>query len=115
MAVITEARAITRFATVSPRKTRLVIDQVRGLQVEKALAVLKFLPNKPARIVYKTVASAMANAEENLGLSRSDLFVTEIRADEGPRRQWRRFGARGRFKPITRKTAHVTVVLTEKA
>ena len=115
MAVITEARAVTRFATVSPRKTRLVIDQVRGLQVEKALAVLKFLPNKPARIVYKTVASAMANAEENLGLSRSDLFVTEIRADEGPRRQWRRFGARGRFKPITRKTSHVTVVLTEKA
>ena len=115
MAVITEARAVTRFATVSPRKTRLVIDQVRGLQVEKALAILKFLPNKPARIVYKTVASAMANAEENLGLSRSDLFVTEIRADEGPRRQWRRFGARGRFKPITRKTSHVTVVLTEKA
>ncbi|MFN8596841.1 MAG: 50S ribosomal protein L22 [Anaerolineae bacterium] len=115
MAVITEARAITRFAAISPRKTRLVIDQVRGLQVEKALAVLKFLPNKPARVVYKTVASAMANAEENLGLSRSDLFVTEIRADEGPRRQWRRFGARGRFKPITRKTSHVTVVLTEKA
>ncbi len=115
MAVITQARAITRFATISPRKTRLVIDQVRGLQVEKALAVLKFLPNKPAQVVYKTVASAMANAEENLGLSRSDLFVTEIRADEGPRRQWRRFGARGRFKPITRKTSHVTVVLTEKA
>jgi large subunit ribosomal protein L22 len=115
MAVITEARAITRFATISPRKTRLVIDQVRGLQADEALAVLKFLPNKPAHIVYKTIASAVANAEENLGLSRDDLYVTEIRADEGPRRQWRRFGARGRFKPITRKTSHVTVVLTEKS
>jgi len=111
---INEARAVTRYAGVSPRKTRLVADQVRGLQAEKALAVLKFLPNKPARVVYKTIASAMANAEENLGLSRSDLVITEIRADEGPRRQWRRFGARGRFKPITRKTSHITVVLTEK-
>ena len=115
MAVLTEARAVARFMAVSPRKTRLVIDQVRGLQADKALAVLKFLPNKPAGVVYKTIASAVANAEENLGLSRGDLYVTEIRADEGPRRQWRRFGARGRFKPILRRTSHITVVLTEKA
>jgi large subunit ribosomal protein L22 len=114
MAVITEARATARYVSVSPRKTRLVIDQVRGLQAEKALAVLKFLPNKPAEVVYKTIASAVANAEENLGLSRNDLVVSEIRADEGPRRQWRRFGARGRFKPILRRTSHITVVLTEK-
>jgi large subunit ribosomal protein L22 len=114
MAAINEARAITRFATISPRKTRLVIDQVRGLQAEEALAVLKFLPNKPAEIVYKTIASAMANAEENLGLSRSDLYIKEIKADEGPRRQWRRFGARGRFKPIIRRSSHITVVLTER-
>ena len=114
MAVITEARATARYINVSPRKTRLVIDQVRGLQAEKALAVLKFLPNKPAEAVYKTIASAVANAEENLGLSRNDLVVSEIRADEGPRRQWRRFGARGRFKPILRRTSHITVVLTEK-
>ncbi len=114
MAVITEARAVARFVNISPRKTRLVVDQVRGLQADKALAVLKFLPNKPAEVVYKTIASAVANAEENLGLSREDLYVSEIRADEGPRRQWRRFGARGRFKPIMRKTSHITVVLTEK-
>ena len=114
MAVITEARAVARFVNVSPRKTRLVVDQVRGLQADEAIAVLKFLPNKPAEVVRKTIASAVANAEENLGLARDDLFVTEIRADEGPRRQWRRFGARGRFKPITRKTSHITVVLTEK-
>ncbi len=114
MAVITHARAVTRFASVSPRKARLVCDQVRGLQADKALAVLKFLPNKPADVVYKTIASAVANAEENLGLARSDLYVSEIKADEGPRRQWRRFGARGRFKPITRKTSHITVVLAER-
>jgi ribosomal protein L22 len=74
-----QSRAITRFASVSPRKTRLVIDQVRGLQADEAIAVLKFLPNKPAEVVSKTIASAAANAEENLGLSRDDLYVTEIR------------------------------------
>jgi large subunit ribosomal protein L22 len=114
MAAANQSRAVLRHAPVSPRKTRLVIDQVRGLQAEKAMAVLQFLPNKPADVVRQVIASAMANAEENLGLSRSDMYVTEIRADEGPRRQWRRFGARGRFKPITRKTSHITVILTER-
>ena len=110
-----QSSAVLRFASVSPRKTRLVIDQVRGLQADEAMAVLKFLPNKPAEVVRKTIASAVANAEENLGLSRDDLFVTEIRADEGPRRQWRRFGARGRFKPIIKRSSHITVVLSERA
>jgi len=64
--------------------------------------------------VSKAIASAIANGEENLGLSRDDLFVKEIRSDEGPRRQWRRFGARGRFKPITRRSSHITVVLSER-
>ena len=114
MAVITEARAVARFVNVSPRKTRLVIDQVRGLQVDKALAVLKFLPNKPAEVVYKTIASAVANAEENFGVSRDELIVAQIYANEAPTRKWRRFGARGRFKPILRRQSHLTVVLRER-
>ena len=114
MPVITEARAVARYVPISPRKVRLVINQVRGLPADKALAVLKFLPNSASEPVAKALTSAIANAEENLGLSRSDLFVSEIRADEGPRRQWRRFGARGRFKPIMRRSAHITVVLTER-
>ena len=109
-----ESRAVVRFIPHSPRKVRLVIDQVRGLGVEEALALLKFMPTAAADPVSKVVASAAANAEENLGLSSSDLVVKEIRADEGPRRQWRRFGARGRFKPIMRRSSHITVVLSER-
>lgn len=109
-----ESRAVARHIPLSPRKVRLVVDQVRGLGVEEALALLRFLPMAAAEPVSKVVASAAANAEENLGLTRTELFVKEIRADEGPRRQWRRFGARGRFKPITRRSSHVTVVLSER-
>ena len=109
-----EAKSVARFVPLSPRKVRLVIDQVRGLRAEEALSLLKFMPQAAAQPVSKVIASAAANAEENLGLNRDELFVKEIRADEGPRRQWRRFGARGRFKPITRRSSHITVVLSER-
>jgi len=109
-----EAKSISRFVPHSPRKMRLVVDQVRGLNVEQALSLLKFMPMAAAGFVSKTIESAAANAEENLGLSRSDLFIKEIRADEGPRREWRRFGARGRFKPILRRSSHITVVVSER-
>lgn len=109
-----EAKSTARFVPLSPRKVRLVIDQVRGLQAGEALSLLKFMPQVAALPVSKAIASAVANAEENLGVSPDELFVKEIRADEGPRRQWRRFGARGRFKPITRRSSHITVVLGER-
>jgi large subunit ribosomal protein L22 len=64
--------------------------------------------------VLKLVTSAVANAEENLGVSRDDLYVAKIFADEAPTRKWRRFGARGRFKPLLRRTSHVTVILRER-
>ncbi len=108
-------RAITRFVPMSPRKVRLVIDTVRGLGADEALAVLKFMPKAAAVPVSKAIRSAIANAEENQGWARDDLFVSEIKADEGPRRQWRRFGARGRFKPIIKRSSHITVVLSERA
>ena len=107
-------RAISRFVPMSPRKVRLVIDTVRGLGADDALNVLKFMPKAAALPVSKAIRSAIANAEENQGWSRDDLFVSEIKADEGPRRQWRRFGARGRFKPIIKRSSHITVVLTER-
>ena len=107
-------RAITRFVPMSPRKVRLVVDTVRGLGANDALAVLKFMPKAAAEPVSKAIRSAIANAEENQGWTRDDLYVSEIKADEGPRRQWRRFGARGRFKPILKRSSHITVVLTER-
>jgi len=99
---------------MSPRKVRLVIDTVRVLGANEALNVLKFMPKAAALPVSKAIRSAIANAEENQGWSRDDLYVSEIRADEGPRRQWRRFGARGRFKPILKRSSNITVVLSER-
>jgi large subunit ribosomal protein L22 len=107
-------QASSRVVPMSPRKMRLVVDTVRGLGANEALAVLKFMPKAAAEPVSKTIRSAIANAEENLGWTRDDLYVSEIKADEGPRRQWRRFGARGRFKPILKRSAHLTVVLSER-
>ncbi len=63
--------------------------------------------------MYKVLRSAIANAEENFGLSRDDLYVSLIWVDGAPTRRWRRFGARGRFKPILRRASHITVVLEE--
>ena len=97
----------------SAQKARLVIDLVRGKKVVDALNILGLTPNFAASSVRKLIASAMANAEENFGVSRDDLYVHTIFADEAPTRKWRRFGARGRFKPLLRRNAHITVILRE--
>ncbi len=108
-----EVRAIARHVRMSPQKVRLVIDQVRAMDATEALALLKFMPQRAAKPVYKVIASAVSNAEENLGMSREDLYIAKIFADGGPTRRWRRFGARGRFKPILKRSSHITVVLKE--
>jgi large subunit ribosomal protein L22 len=108
-----DIRAFARNVPISAQKLRLVVDLVRGKDLQEALEALRFVPNGAARPVFKLVASAMANAEENFGISRDDLYVYRIFADEGPTRKWRRFGGRGRFKPLLRRSSHVTVVLRE--
>jgi len=109
-----QVRAVRRYLGISPQKVRRVIDQVRGKQVDDALVLLQFLPQRAAAPVAKLIRSAIANAEENFGLNREDLWIAQITADQGPTRKWRRFGARGRFKPILRRSSHVTVVLEER-
>jgi large subunit ribosomal protein L22 len=110
-----EVRAVTKYVGISPQKTRWVVDQVRGMQAEQALAMLRYMQQSAAEPVAKTIASALANAEENLGLAREDMIIAQIMADVAPLRRWRRFGARGRFKPIIRRSSHITVVLEERA
>jgi large subunit ribosomal protein L22 len=113
-----EVRAVARHIGISPQKVRLVVDVVRGKGAEEALSLLRFMPNKAAEPVFKLVQSAIANAEENFGLDAEDLYISRIYADEGPRNRLRpyggRFGARGRFKPILRRSSHITVVLAER-
>jgi len=113
MAVDIYAR--TRFIPISAQKVRLVANLVRGKNAVEALTLLKFTPNFAARPVSKTLASAMANGEENFGVSREDMYVYQIFADEAPTRKWRRYGARGRFKPWLRRSSHITVILRERA
>lgn len=109
-----DIRAHARYIHHSAQKVRLVVDLVRGKDVVDALNILRFTPNAAARPVAKVLSSAMSNAEENFGVSREDLYIHKIFADEAPTRRWRRFGARGRFKPLLRRASHVTVVLREK-
>jgi large subunit ribosomal protein L22 len=111
---MTDIRAQLRYLPLSAQKVRLVIGLVRGKDANEALEILRFAEKRAAVPVRKLVASAVANAEENFGVSRDDLYVASIFADEAPTRKWRRFGARGRFKPILRRNSHVTVVLRER-
>ena len=109
----TEVKAVARYVRISPQKVRLVADQIRGRDAEESLDVLRFMPQSASKSVYKVLHSAMANAEENFGLARGDLYVSQIYVDGAPLRKWRRFGARGRFKPLLRRSSHITVVLEE--
>ncbi len=109
-----DIRAQANYIPYSPQKVRLVIDLVRGKDITEALDMLRFVQNGAAQPISKVLASAMANAEENFGVSRDDLFVYQIYANVAPSRRWRRFGARGRFKPIIRRASHITVVLRER-
>jgi large subunit ribosomal protein L22 len=109
-----DIKAQLRFLPLSAQKVRLVIDLVRDKDAVEALETLRFVQKRAALPVRKLLASAVSNAEENFGVSRDDLYVATIFADEAPTRRWRRFGARGRFKPILRRTSHVTVVLRER-
>jgi large subunit ribosomal protein L22 len=111
---MTDIRAHLSFLSISAQKVRLVVDLVRGKDANEALETLRFVPNSAAAPVRKLLASAVANAEENFGVSRDDLYVATIFANEAPTRKWRRFGARGRFKPLLRRSSHVTVVLRER-
>jgi large subunit ribosomal protein L22 len=109
-----DIRAEVTFLPQSAQKVRLVLDTVRGLGANQALESLRLVNRRAGVPVLKLLKSAVADAEENFGVSRDDLYVAQIFANEAPTRKWRRFGARGRFKPILRRQSHITVVLRER-
>jgi len=108
-----EIRAVEKYILTSPRKVRRVVDLVRERPVDEALALLRFLPQAAAKPVMKAIKSAAANAEDVHGLSASDLYISRISADVGPTLKRYRAGARGRAKPILKRSSHITVVLSE--
>ena len=108
-----ETKAIAKFQRVSPRKTRLVAKNVKGLPVETALNLLKFTPNKSAGILYGVVHSALANASQFPGIDVDSMYVKDVVVNEGP--SWKRFMPRsqGRAFQIRKRTSHITVILAE--
>jgi large subunit ribosomal protein L22 len=109
-----DVRAVNKYTGISAQKARLVVDEVRGKDAQEAIVLLSFMPQSAARVVAKTIKSALANATENFGLEPDEMFISKIVADDAPIRKWRRFGARGRFKPWLRRSSHITVVLSER-
>ena len=114
MAEITSAKAMARTVRVSPRKTRLVLDLIRGKNVADAIAILKFTPYKASCIIEGVLNSAIANAVNNFGLEKANLVVSEAFANEGPTLKRFRPRAKGSASPINKRTAHITVVVAEK-
>ncbi len=106
--------ATAKYLPIAPQKLRLVIDQVRGMPAHEASIVLKHMPQKGATLALKLLESAIANAEQNYEMSREDLVITSVLADEGPTLKRFKAGARGRYKPRLKRTSHLTVILDER-
>ncbi|HUU80129.1 MAG TPA: 50S ribosomal protein L22 [Acidobacteriota bacterium] len=109
-----ETRAVARFVRISPRKVRLVMDQVRGKKVEEALNMLSFAPQRGASVLKKLINSAVANAGQNSNTDVDSLYLKRLYADQGPALKRWRPRALGRATRILKKTSHLTVILDER-
>ena len=105
------AFASARFVRVAPLKARRVVDMVRGMNVDEALALLQFAPQAASETVYKVLESAVANAEGTEDLDRNTLVVTKAMVDEGPTMKRWRPRAQGRASRINKRTSHITLVV----
>ncbi len=105
-------RASARYVRIAPRKARLIADQVRGLHIEQARALLAFSPRGAARDIHKLIDSAAANAENNHDLVGDEMRIASITVDEGPTLRRYRPRALGRATPINKRTSHIAVALT---
>ena len=106
--------ATAKYVRVAPRKAKIVVDLIRGKQVDQALAILAYTPKAAAPYVEKLLNSAIANAENNLEMDRASLYVAEVYANQGPtlKRYWAR--SHGRADMIKKHTSHITIVLDQK-
>ena len=110
---VIEAKAILKYARISSRKVKIVADLIRGKNVDEALAILKFAPKASSEILEKLLKSAIANAENNHFMNRSNLVVSEIYANQGPTLKRIRPAAKGSAVRIRKRTSHITIILRE--
>lgn len=106
--------ATAKYVRISPSKVNLVLSTIRGKKVDEALAILKYLPNGASEEVYKVVKSAAANAENNMGMSRDELVVSEAYANAGPTLKRMLPRGRGSMDIILKRTSHITVKLAQE-
>ena len=109
-----EAEATLKYARISSRKVKIVADLIRGKKVEEALAIVKFTPKASSEILEKLLKSAIANAENNHGMNRGNLIVSEIYANQGPTLKRIRPAAKGSAVRIRKRISHVTIVVKEE-
>jgi len=110
--------AIAKHIPMSPMKVRRILAPLRGMAAQAALDALRALPQAATAPIYKVIRSAVANADE-MGLDIGSLYIVQLTADEGPGRMpgkgWRaKWGSRGRYRPIRKRSSHITVVLEER-
>jgi len=108
------AFAVARFVRITPQKARRVVDMVRGMDVDEALALLKFAPQSASETVFKVLESAVANAEIGEDLDPNTLVVSKAMVDEGPTMKRFRARAQGRAARINKRTSHITLVVQPK-
>jgi large subunit ribosomal protein L22 len=108
-----EAQAKHTFARTSPQKARLVADQIRGLGVEEALAILQYSPKKAGALMKKVLDSAIANAEHNEGADIDELVVSQVFVNEGPTMKRIKTRAKGRADRVFKRSSHITVVVSD--
>ena len=106
-----EVIAQAKFVRQTPRKLRLVADEIRGLEATEAEIILKSLNKKAARLLLKTLRQGIANAENNFNLNKEGLKIKKLEIGEGPRMKRYRFVAKGRVHQILKKMAHIKMVL----
>jgi large subunit ribosomal protein L22 len=106
-----EVKAIARFIRISPFKVRRVLDQIRGRSYREALIILEFMSYRATEPILKVLRSAAANAEENAGLDRTKLVITQAYADQGPVLKRFQPRAQGRAYQIRKPTCHITVAV----
>jgi len=111
---ITAAKATAKMVRIAPRKTRMVIDMIRGKSAGEAISILRFSSRGASEAVEKVLMSAIANAEHNYDMDIEDLVVSEAFVDEGPTLKRFRPRAKGAASPINKRTSHITVVVSEK-
>ena len=112
--VVPCASATLKYARISSRKVKIVADLIRGKDVDEALAIMKFTPKASSEVLEKLLKSAIANAENNNGMSVENLYVEECYANKGPTMKRIRPRAQGRAYRIEKRMSHITIVLNEK-